>query len=1328
MIAFAAFRYALFMTSLPIRQYGRLKAPPVQPPLLNLRFSSYQKFLDEGIERALVSMPPIETEMPWRLSITLRDAELVMPDQSANERWRRGLSYEAQLYCKAVMLDKDSGEVKEQRFRLCAVPLMDAGGSFCVNGVRRVIINQQVKTPGAYFDAELEPRSGRLLGSAKIMPERGLWLNFFTTDKDALRARLNAGGRAMNAAAVLRAFGLESDEEILAALPDDEDRDFVANTLDEKDCPRTAEEAWTQLYGALMPGRVADAEAARAAVSDAFWSERRYSLGALGRHMLNRYFGRDDEGLTLSRGDVIRVLSETIRVSKGEIETTDVDDLANKTVRGPGDTAYNEFSAGLYETARETKRKIEMRDAKPERPLDALDYAQTERRLSSFFSGSKLCQTTDETNPIAELTHKRRVSALGPGGLERRSAGVEPRDVHHTHYGKLCPIETPEGQNVGLLCTLSLSGQLDEWGLLTTPVRRVYRYLTSDDERLIGRELFEDIEDIGAIKGQLMDEGMLGALRLIEPREVAVRPFALDDESGVFYLSAYDERSAVVGQATIAMDDLGQILDADSYDARAGHSWVNASIEDLDYLDLEPRQIISASTSLIPFLDHNDSTRALMGCNMQRQAVPLVAPQTSLVSTGAEIIIARDSGYQILAPADGWTRKMTGDEIEFVSDNGEIWRWRLRRMERSNQFTCIDQKPATDKNRRVLKGGVLADGHAMSEGELALGQRVVVAYLSWGGYNYEDAIILSERVIKRHKFRTRVLKRFRIAASDLAGVGSEIITRKLDQTPDKKKKKLGDDGIVKLGSYVKAGDVLVGKLTPRLNPVERKQTPEDRLLQKIFGVDGSIRHIESSLALPKGQDGRVIDIRIVRRDDDTEEARKLDPSCHTYIEVLVAGTRDVQAGDKMSGRHGNKGCVSLIAREEDMPFLEDGTPVDVLLNPLGVPSRMNLGQLVEVHLGWAAHRLGFRARTKAFDSAKWEQVEGALSQAWLMERFGGLPPDRRVPEDDVYSPDWDAVRRHCDEEGYEFNAIFSEEAADTSYPAELAMRIWMRDAGRSDEEFADYGVLIEEARRIQKKTGEAAPVMGKQYLRDGKTGARMEYPTIVGVKYMLRLCHMVADKAHARSTGPYSSVTQQPLKGKSNGGGQRFGEMEVWAIEGYSAAHLLREMMSVKSDDVDSRYKMTQAILNDDEFASKSAVSILPGQPESFFVLLNECRSLGISLDLMKGDEALDWGQFAREPVYPPNLAWMMSGEGNMAGGAPAFLEGASASPMEEGLEGFMAVGAEDFGVLADEVEDEDVSDYIDELEEYASGSKYGFGGLWHAAFKSRSEKESVDA
>ena len=921
-------------SKLPIRRYGRLSAPDMQPHLLSLRFSSYDKFLSEGIEDALRSMTAIETDTPWPVKIWLRDADLIMPERNPGRRWREGLSYAAALYCKAVMQDGRDGEIKEQRFKLCDIPLLDDCGSFVINGVRRVVIHQIVRAPGPYFGAEREPLSGRLLGNALVMPERGVWLTFETTGNDVLKARLNSGGKAVSAIAILRVFGFSTDDDIYDAFIDAGDaRGFISNSLEAEDCV-SEEDAWRQLYEVVSPGSFATPDIAEEAVRSVFESPR-YDLSPLGRYMMNRRFGVNDEGMTLSSDDVLRTLKAMMDVSNGDAEPTDVDDLANRRVRAPGDTVYNELSAGLYAMARETRRKISMSNDMPKRPLDVLAYQNVGQRLYSFFSGSKLCQTADETNPIAELTHKRRVTSLGPGGLSRRSAGVEPRDVHHTHYGKICPVETPEGQNIGLLCTLTLESQIDELGFLTTPLRKVFTAISSHNAAIVGRILDEDVVDAGLSAGEVVTDEACALLSDLCERAVKVCPYVRLDGTGVEYLNAYQERDVVIGQATVDIDDLGQIRSL-SAPARQGHDWIEISPRGLDYLDLLPRQIISASTSLIPFLDHNDANRALMGCNMQRQAVPLVAPQPALVSTGSERFIAADSGYQLKAPFDGWISECAADRISVTSYDDEVRSFDLRRFERSNQFTCIDQRPLVSKYEVVRKGHALVDSHACREGELALGQRVVVAYMSWEGYNYEDAIILSERVVRAHKFRTMVVKRFRVRAMDLVGVGEERITANIPDISKKKLKHLDEDGIVKLGSYVKAGDVLVGKLTPRLNPIERKFTPQDKLFLKIFELDDTVRFVNTSLTLPKGQDGRVVDIRIVRRDDEGEAAANLDKLCLAYIEVLVIGTRDVQAGDKMSGRHGNKGCVSVVVRQEDMPFMEDGTPIDVLLSPLGV--------------------------------------------------------------------------------------------------------------------------------------------------------------------------------------------------------------------------------------------------------------------------------------------------------------------------------------------------------------------------------------------------------
>ena len=1217
-----------------IRIYGRLSAPDVQPHLLSLRLESYRWFLEEGIEAALRRASPIETDMPWRLSISLSNAELAEPEHEPLDCWRHGVTYQSALTATARLTDLETGEIKEQKVRLGNIPLMTDDGSFVIGGVKRVVIHQIIRSPGAYMSAEYEPLSGRLLGRARIIPARGLWLNFETNANDILKARLDAGGKAISAIAILRVFGLETDKQLLDAFEDVDtnlQRSYILNSLLAHECD-TIEDAYEQVFAQVAPGMFADFNTKVDVVKQRFFDRRRYDLSEVGRHMLNRRFGVQETGSILSTEDVVRVVGQMMRVSNAEAEVDDVDHLANRRVRAPGETVFNVFEQALYETSSNSVRRMQGLASKPERPLDALIFTKVNQVLGKFFSGSKLCQVIDDTNPIAELTHKRRVTSLGPGGLTRENAGVEPRDVHHTHYGKLCPIETPEGQNIGLLCTLTLTAQIDKHGLLTSPVRRVERTVDTHDENLIGRTVWpEDFEldETRLLAGEIVSAEVFDVLQGLPSETIGVRAYVRNDPKGVHYLNAEEERTSVIAQATEEFDALGQFRD-ESISARRGHNWVMVSPENAEYVDLMPRQVISASSSLIPFLEHNDANRALMGCNMQRQAVPLFKPQPSLVTTGSERLIAADSGYQVQAEEDGVVTSVSADSIRLLTDDGSHERvYDLRRMERANQFTCIEQRPLARKFQIVKAGDLLADAHACREGELALGQRVLVAYMSWGGYNYEDAIILSSRVAQEGKFRSRHLKKFKIEARDIAGVGAEHITRQLEGAVDDdgivpyRLRNLDEDGIVRVGSFVKPGDVLVGLLRPRLNPVERRNTPYDKLVQEIFGVEPEIRYIDKSLVTPKGQEGRVVSVKVIRRGDGSPEARAFDETCEARVEIEIATTRDVQPGDKMSGRHGNKGCVSIVVPQEDMPFLEDGTPVDVILSPLGVPSRMNLGQLMEVHLGWAAHRLGFRAITRAFDSASWHEVEQTLAQAWLVERAGGLTRSR-LPQDDSWEPDWTAVRRWCKWNGHEFTELFTQDAAQGVAPGVLCLQMWMRENGYDATPYGeDYEKLRAQAVHLDRQIGDPAPIMGKQWLRDGRTGERLDMAVMVGYKYMLKLVHMVADKAHARSTGSYSSITQQPLGGKANKGGQRLGEMEVWALEAYSGAHNLREMLTIKSDDVQARNAMTRAIMEDVPGVRGMATKIRSNLPDSFMLLIKEIQSMGLRVELLKDGQPI---------------------------------------------------------------------------------------------------------
>ena len=1204
-----------------MRQYGRLKRPPVQIGLLSLRLASFRKFLGSGIARSLSEMADIG-DTRERYSVRLDQPKLEPPERSPSECVADGLTYDAQLTARATLANSHSGEITEQRLLLCRMPLMDASGGFIINGVRRVVIHQIVRSPGVWFSLDREPVSGRRLGSGRIIPVRGTWIGFETNERDELRVRLN-NGSSLSALTVLSLFGLETDDELLDAFSNvdtDPSRRFIRNTIVAGDC-RSRDEALFQVYAEVAPGAPPNRDSAERRIERLFFSPQHYSLSAVGRHMLNRRFGTDETSLLLTRDDLVRIVGHVIKVSLGLADADDIDHLANRRVRTAAELVQAEFETGLYEVARAAHQRLELGGSRPKRPSDLLNTTPLIGRLDSFFNGSKLCQVTDETNPLAELTHKRRVTSLGPGGLNRQNAGVDPRDVHHTHYGKICPIETPEGQNIGLLSTLTTEAQIDRHGLLTTPLRRVMKDISSHDKGLAGRELGQDVivgSELLARNGSVASPELVKRLSAMPEHRVKVRPYVSDAD--VVCLTAYEEAGLIVGQCTVELDEFGQFAE-EHIAARRGEDWLLASPASLDYIDLTPPQIVSASTALIPFLEHDDANRALMGCNMQRQAVPLLRPQTALVATGMEVDVARDSGHQVRAITSGTVMSVSADRIEMLPDDGGgMQRYDLQSAIRSNAYTWIGQRPIVSRFQRVEAGQPIADGAATGEGELALGQRVLVAYMSWGGYNYEDAIIVSERVVREGKFRSRTLKKYRLDAMDTP-LGPEVITRNVPDVADWRRQLLDEDGMAPVGAYVRPGQILIGKATPKPIAAEqqdKERTPEEKLLLKVLGeTSDNLRYQDSSRLLPKGQQGRVVSVKVIHRGDGSEAARELPASCHTRVEVEVAGTRDLQTGDKMSGRHGNKGCVSIIVPQEDMPFLPDGTTVDVILSPLGVPSRMNLGQIFEVHLGWAAHRLGFRARTPVFDSARWEQIEQCLAQAWLVEQAGGLPTER-LPEDDVCTVDWERVRNWTEAQGYDYELLFGEGAENGTYCGRICLEIWMRQLGLDSTGFSSYRALREEALRLDREENLSAPIMGKQVLRDGRTGEPFGRPVTVGHKYMLKLIHMVEDKMHARSTGTYSMITQQPLGGKSVGGGQRLGEMEVWGLEAYSAAHILQEMMTVKSDDVGGREALLRAVMADDGSGFSKGTLIKPGVPDSFDLLLSELRSLGLNPELIR--------------------------------------------------------------------------------------------------------------
>ena len=1223
-----------------MRQYGRLKAPTEQPGLLSLRLDSFRHFLQSGIAQSLREMADIG-DAGGRYSLNLDQSELEPPERSPAECVANGLTYDAKLTVRATLADSDSGEITEQRLLLCRIPLMGSTGSFIISGVRRVVIHQIVRAPGVWFGFDREPASGRRLGRGRVIPARGAWIGFETNERDELRVRLN-NGSSLSALTVLRLFGLESDDELLDAfcnVDTDSSRRFIRNTIAAGDC-RSRDDALFQVYAEVAPGAPPNRESAERRIERLFFSPQHYSLSATGRHMLNRRFETDETGLLLTRNDLLRIVGHVIKVSLQHADADDIDHLANRRVRTAAELVQAEFETGLYEVGRAMRQRLELGRSHPKRPSDLLNTTPLMKSLEGFFNGSKLCQVVDETNPLAELTHKRRVTSLGPGGLNRQNAGVDPRDVHHTHYGKLCPIETPEGQNIGLLSTLTTGAQIDRHGLLTTPVRRVMKDTSSHDVGLAGRELRQDVRvgaELLARDGSIATPELVKRLVAIPARRVAVRPYVTSAAAEVVYLNADEEARLTIAQCTVELDEFGQFV-GEQVEARRGEDRLLATPESLDYIDLTPRQIVSASTALIPFLEHDDANRALMGCNMQRQAVPLLHPQTALVATGMEVDVARDSGHQVRTDANGTVMSVTADRIEVMPDDGGgIQLYDLQSAIRSNAFTWIGQRPIVSRFHRVEAGQPIADGPATSKGELALGQRVLVAYMSWGGYNYEDAIIVSERVVHEGKFRSRTLKKYSLDAMDTP-LGPEVITRNVPDVADWRRRLLNEDGVAPVGAYVEPGQILIGKATPKPVPAEyqdMERMPEEKLLLKVLGeTSDNLRYQDGSRLLPKGQQGRVVSVKVIRRGDGSEATRGLPLGCHTRVEVEVAGTRNLQPGDKMSGRHGNKGCVSIIVPQEDMPFLPDGTPVDVILSPLGVPSRMNLGQILEVHLGWAAHRLGFRARTPVFDSARWEHIEQCLAQAWLVEQSGGLHAER-LPEDDVCTVDWERVRNWAGAQGYDYELLFGEGAENTTYCVRVCLELWIRQQGLDSTGFSSYRELREEALRLDREENLSAPIMGKQVLWDGRTGEPFDRPVTVGYKYMLKLIHMVEDKMHARSTGTYSMVTQQPLGGKSAGGGQRLGEMEVWGLEAYSAAHILQEMMTVKSDDVGGREALLRAIMADDENGFSKGTLLRPGVPDSFELLLSELRSLGLNPELIR-----DTPEIATTPLPRPEESY----------------------------------------------------------------------------------------
>ncbi|MDI6772550.1 MAG: DNA-directed RNA polymerase subunit beta [bacterium] len=976
----------------------------------------------------------------------------------------RDYNYSAALKVKVQLVIKETGEIKEQEVFMGDFPMMTGRGTFIINGAERVVVSQLVRSPGAYFSFAPDS-AGRSLPTTVVIPHRGAWLEFEVDAGGVVHARIDRT-RKLPATALLRAVGYETDEKLYKLYGDDR---FLKTTL-EKDPTRSREEALIEIYRRLRPGDPPTVESARTLLQTLFFEPRRYDLGRVGRHKLNKKLGLrvDASQRILTPEDIVEIVRYLMRLAAGDAEAVvdDIDHLGNRRVRSVGELLQNQFRIGMLRMERVIRERMTIQDPGQVTAQQLINIRPVVAAIKEFFGSSQLSQFMDQPNPLAELTHKRRLSALGPGGLSRERAGFEVRDVHTSHYGRMCPIETPEGPNIGLISSLATFAAVNDLGFIETPYREVKDGVVSRRIRF----LTADIEDQHVIAQ-------------------ANAPL--------------DERSRLVGPRVTA---------------RQGPEVKLVRPEDVDFMDVSPKQIVSVATALIPFLEHDDANRALMGSNMQRQAVPLVQNEAPRVGTGVEYRAAIDSGAVVVARRGGVVEEVTGDHVA-VRVGREVDEYSLIKYQRSNQGTCINQVPVVRSGDEVAEGDVLADGPCTDNGELALGRNVLVAFMPWEGYNYEDAIVVSERLVREDLYTSVHIEEYEVEARDTK-LGPEDITRDIPNVSEEALRDLDELGIIRIGAEVRAGDILVGKVTPK---GETELTAEERLLRAIFGEKArEVR--DTSLKVPHGERGKVVAVKMFTREKgEREEGDELPPGVNSLVRVYVAQKRKLAVGDKMAGRHGNKGVVSVILPDEDMPHLLDGTPVDIVLNPLGVPSRMNVGQVLETHLGWAAERLGLWVESPVFDGPR----EGEISQ---MLELAGLP------------------------------------------------------------------------------------TTGKVKLRDGRMGGFFDQEVTVGSIYMMKLLHLVEDKIHARSTGPYSLITQQPLGGKAQFGGQRFGEMEVWALEAYGAAFTLQELLTVKSDDVVGRVKTYEAIVKGENIQE-------PGVPESFKVLLKEMQALCLDVKVLSEDK-----------------------------------------------------------------------------------------------------------
>ena len=1220
-----------------VKSYARIPSVLDIPNLIQSQIQSFEWFRVEGLAEVYKEISPIMDYTGNKYELYFLDHYFRDPKYSPEECKQKEITCAAPLYVKTRLVMKETEEIKEQEIFMGDLPLMTSNGTFVVNGAERVVVSQLVRSPGAYFVLEKDITSDRDLCSAKLIPSRGAWLEFETSSKNVLSVKVDRK-RKISATTFLRAIGIATDEELLSLFQDvdtNPTHHYMKSTLerdpvqDERDvhfreddlkalwqwlCPneeynrgnaRKIASAQIDFYRRLRPGEPPSLDNAKSLVRDLFFDPRRYDLGKVGRYKLNSKLRTNEEPTTrtLTRGDLLAMFRTMIEINNGEGATDDIDHLGNRRVRAVGELVQNQMRVGMLRMERMVRERMTLIDPEQATPQALVNIRPVVAAVREFFGGSQLSQFMDQTNPLAELTHKRRLSALGPGGLSRERAGFDVRDVHFSHYGRICPIESPEGPNIGLLSSLATYARINAFGFIESPYRRVLRELSSSDPDLEGRKLNQDVvtsdgQNIGK-SGKTITKKTFQAIASLPETTIQVKPFVSGKNEDITYLSADKEEEYIIAQANVLLDAKNQFVQ-ERVEVRISETYSEEAPEAVDYMDVSSMQITSVSASLIPFLEHDDANRALMGSNMQRQSVPLLRPQSPLVGTGIEGRVARDSGQVIQSRAEGVVASVSGNEIIVRDLQGQDHIHGLIKFARTNQGTCFNQRATVQKGDVVKEGAVLADSSSTDRGDLALGQNVLLAFMIWDGYNYEDAVIISERLVKEDYFTSVHIEKYEMEARETK-LGPEEITRDIPNVGEDSLRDLDESGIIRVGAEVGPGDVLVGKVTPK---GETELTAEEKLLRAIFG-EKSRDVKDTSLRVPHGERGKIIDVKVLDRSNKDE----LPPGVNEAVRVWVAQTRRVSVGDKMAGRHGNKGVIARILPVEDMPFLADGTPVDIILNPLGVPSRMNLGQVLETHLGWAAKLLNFRAVTPVFDGAKDISIEDALARAWFAQQAGAIDPD---PSSASAHVDIGRAKEWLKEKGYNAERLFDDSVIGEA--SESCLRIWLHEEAGVNTEALSSDELKQETIRVHKEEKLAPPTFGKVTLFDGRTGQAFDQPVTVGYIYMLKLIHLVEDKIHARSTGPYSLITQQPLGGKAQFGGQRFGEMEVWALEAYGAAHNLQEVLTVKSDDVAGRVKTYEAIVKGDDI-------VQPGIPESFNVLLKELQSLGLAVELLNEDE-----------------------------------------------------------------------------------------------------------